>query len=74
MPPSALLPGWNRPPGRLNFSSDGLLADKNDPRAEFYLGMMYLLRTDESQDYAEAAKWFLRAAQQDYTTRNTTLA
>jgi TPR repeat protein len=37
-------------------------ADNNDPRAQFYLGMTYLLRTDESRDYAEAAKWFQRAA------------
>src|SRR6516162_557258 len=43
------------------------LADKNDSRAQFYLGMTYLLRTDGSQDYALAAKWFLRAAEQDYT-------
>jgi TPR repeat protein len=28
-------------------------ADNNDLRAQFYLGMTYLLRTDESRDYAE---------------------
>jgi TPR repeat protein len=43
------------------------LAVKNDPRAQFYLGMIYLLRTDGRHDYADAAKWFLKAAEQDYT-------
>ena len=42
------------------------LADKGDAPSQFNLGLLYVDGHGVPQDYAEAAKWFERAAQQDY--------
>ncbi|MBT5633763.1 MAG: sel1 repeat family protein, partial [Nitrospina sp.] len=41
------------------------LAIQGNPRAQFFLGVMFDRGQGISQDYSEAAKWYQRAAEQD---------
>jgi hypothetical protein len=43
------------------------LAEAGDPIAQFNLGLLYLDGHGVPQSVAEAANWFRRAAEQDYT-------
>ena len=43
------------------------LADSGDPAAQFNLGLLYLDGQGVPQDFAQAATWFTRSAEQDYT-------
>ena len=42
------------------------LADAGDAEAQYWIGIRYATGTNVAQDYAEAAKWFLRAADQGH--------
>jgi TPR repeat protein len=52
----------------------GLLAERGDARAQFYLGFMYEGGRGVPQDYATAVYWYKRAANQGETTAQYRLA
>ena len=47
------------------FEDTKFKAEKNDPFAQFALGLMYKDGKGEDQDYVEAVKWFRKAAEQN---------
>jgi TPR repeat protein len=49
------------------------LADKGDPSAQYTLGARYATGEDVPQDYATAARWFQRAAEQGLVIAQDTL-
>jgi len=50
------------------------LAQQGDPAAEFSLGMRYALGQQVTQDYVQAARWFLSAAEQGNVAAQTWLS
>ena len=47
------------------------LAAQGSAQAQYKLGLMYQAGEGVSQNYAEAAKWFRKAADQGHSMRNT---
>lgn len=56
-----------------DFSDIRQLADRGDATAEFAVGAHYATGEDVSQDYAEAARWFEKAAEQGHVGAQATL-
>ena len=49
------------------------MAERGDAEAQNILGMMYVEGRGVPQDYAEAAKWYRKAAQQGHAEAQSTL-
>jgi hypothetical protein len=49
------------------------MADQGDPAAQFAVGARYATGEDGKQDYAEAIRWFTRAAEQGHVVSQATL-
>lgn len=56
-----------------DFQSLRHLADQGDATAQFAVGARYATGEDVSQDYAEAVRWFTKAAEQGHVAAQATL-
>ncbi len=56
-----------------NLPSLRRLADQGDPTAEFAIGARYATGEEVPQDYAQAVRWFTKAAQQGQVAAQATL-
>ena len=50
-----------------------MLADQGDPAAQFAMGAHYATGEDVKQSYAEAVRWFSRAAERGHVVAQATL-
>jgi len=51
----------------------GVLAEQGDPAAQFALGAQYATGDNVQQDYAQAVRWFSKAAEQGHVLAQATL-
>jgi putative methionine-R-sulfoxide reductase with GAF domain len=68
--PSSALPNSGIPE---NLPAIRRLADQGDPTAEFAIGARYATGEEVPQDYAQAVRWFTKAAQQGQVAAQATL-
>jgi TPR repeat protein len=57
---------FNRPPPPALPESTERQAECGSPDAQFHLGMKYASGEGPAQDYGQAARWYLKAAEQDH--------
>lgn len=60
-------------PAADSFQALHVLADQGDPTAQFAIGARYATGEDVPQDYAEAVRWFTKAAEQGHVAAQATL-
>ncbi|MBV8052932.1 MAG: GAF domain-containing protein [Acidobacteriaceae bacterium] len=73
--PSTTLPGSSATAATVPDSLPALrhLADQGDPTAEFAIGARYATGEEVPQDYAQAVRWFTKAAEQGQVAAQATL-